>query len=728
MAQSWQSATGTHKAGSWAERLGGKQTWLGLADMGVIGLVMLVVIMMVLPLPARVLDFLLAGNISFSLLILALSMNVRHVLDLSAFPTILLVATLFRLALNVSSTRLILLHGYAGEVINAFGHFVVGGNYVVGAVVFLILVIIQFVVITRGAERVAEVAARFTLDAMPGKQMSIDADLNAGIIDEDQARARRAAVEREADFYGAMDGASKFVKGDAIASIIITVINILAGFVVGLLQQGLSLAEALQRYTLLTVGDGLVAQVPALLVSTATGVIVTRAAAENNLGREVSRQLTADPQVLAVAATTLGLLGLVPGLPKLSFLTLAGLLGGIAYVLHRQTPLPVGATGTAGTGRARTLAPATVAGGSGAKEAAATGERSSEESDILAHLQVDPFELNLGYSLLPLVDNSSGGDLLTRISAIRRRLAWDLGFVVPPIRIRDSVELRPNEYRFLLRGVEVARGELLLDRLLAMNPGSQEAPPGGIETKEPAFGLPAWWVRTEDREKLETSGFTVVEPAAVLATHLTETLRSCAGQLLDRQEIRRLLDALRENYPAVVDEVTQVATLGDLQKVMQGLLAENVSCRDLVTVLETVADTARQTKDPVALVQAVRLALRRQITRSLLTEDGLLPAITLSPQGERYLLENLQAAPGGGQLPAIDPQELRQLAERLRTPIQQAAQEGVQPVLLVSAELRYPLRQLLERSFPHLAVLAYSEVAPGISVKSYGMVVWPDEG
>lgn len=694
-----------------------KSAWArlaGAADLAAVGAVILVVIMMVLPLPARVLDILLAANISLSLLLLLLSMNVRHVLDLSVFPTMLLVATLFRLALNISSTRLILLHGYAGEVIQAFGQFVVGGNFVVGAVVFLILVIIQFVVITRGAERVAEVAARFTLDAMPGKQMSIDADLNAGIIDEHEARRRRAEIEREADFYGAMDGASKFVKGDAIAGIIITIVNILAGFAVGILQQGLSVTEALARYTLLTIGDGLVSQIPALLVSTATGVIVTRAASANNLGRDLTHQLTAEPTVLAVAAGALAALAILPGLPAIPFLVLAAILGGSARLLwwRRREAL----SSAAETSERSTTE----------KEKAATGSEMTMTEQLLPALQVDPFAIEIGYGLIPLADTQSGGELLDRITALRRRLAWELGFVVPPIRIRDNVELRPNQYRFLLRGVEVARSELLIDRLMAMDTGAGAPPAGGIETKEPAFGLTAWWVRPEDRERLEEQGYTLVEPAAVLTTHLAEILHECAPDLLGRQEVKQMLDTVQKQYPAVTEEVQQVLTLGEIQKVLQGLLAEQVSCRDLVTILEAIADVARQTHEPVELIRAARLSLRRQITRTYSTSEGFLPVITLSPQGERYLAESLQGLAGGAP-PAVDPSDMRQLVERLGQLVNQAARSGIQPVLLVSAEVRSSLRQLLERSLPRLPVLSYSEVAPGTAVKSYGMVVWPGE-
>lgn len=708
---------------SGANVLAGKAGWqrlAGVTDLVVVGAVVLIVVMMVLPLPAALLDILLASNISLSLLILLMSMNVQRVLDLSVFPSLLLIATLFRLALNVSSTRLILLHGYAGEVILAFGRFVVGGNFVVGAVVFLILVIIQFVVITRGAERVAEVAARFTLDAMPGKQMSIDADLNAGLIDENEARRRRAEIEREADFYGAMDGASKFVKGDAIAGIIITIVNILGGFAVGLLQQNLSLGEALQRYTLLTIGDGLVSQIPALLVSTAAGVIVTRAASENNLGRDLTHQLTAEPAVLSFTAVGLGILGILPGLPTLPFLVLAGLLATVSRILSRTRQSSPEKEARPTAGRAGEKG----APGTGTPEAG-TGARSATE-ELLPALQVDPFAIEIGYNLIPLADAEAGGDLLDRISVLRRRLAWELGFIVPPIRIRDNVELHPNQYRFLLRGVEVARGELLADRLLAMDSGEGAPPPGGIETKEPAFGLPAWWVRPEDRERAEEAGYTLIEPGAVLATHLSEVLRTSAPDLLGRQEVKEMLEVVRKQFPAVIDEVNQVLTLGEVQKVLQGLLAEGVSCRDLVAILEALADTGRQTKEPEELIRAARFALRRQITRTFLTPEGYLPVLTLSPQGERYLTESLQGVPAGS-LPAVDPADLRRLVERISHLLGEAAKSGIQPVLLVSAELRSTVHRLLARSLPRLPVLAYSEVSPGISVRSYGMVVWPDE-
>ncbi|HLT57475.1 MAG TPA: flagellar biosynthesis protein FlhA [Limnochordales bacterium] len=661
-------------------------------DVTIVVAVVLILVMMVVPLPTGLIDLLLAVNISLALLVLMLTMNVRHPLDFSVFPALLLVLTLFRLALNVSTTRLILLQADAGSIIRAFGHFVVGGNYVVGFVVFLILVIIQFIVITRGAERVAEVAARFTLDAMPGKQMSIDADLNAGLITEDEARRRRQDIQREADFYGAMDGASKFVKGDAIAALVITAVNILGGFAVGVGQRGMGWGEALQRYTLLTVGDGLVSQIPALLIATATGIIITRAASEASLGRDVTGQLVAEPRIMLVAAAILLAFALLPGLPAVPFLVLSAMVGGLGLLSRQeqrvQPPPP--------------------------PEPAA--ERRPES--VLGLLHVDPMELEIGYGLIPLVDTEQGGDVLERVSMIRRQMALELGIVVPSIRIRDNMELDANAYVVRIKGVEVGRGQLMPTHYLAMDSGAT-AKIQGIETREPAFGLPALWIAPSERAAAEQAGYTVVDASAVLATHLTEIIRRHAADLLGRQETRTLLDKVKEEFPAVVEElVPELLSVGEVQRVLQNLLREGVPIRNLVVILEVLADAARTTRDVALLTEAVREGLAPQISQLYTGEDGVLPALTLDPALEEELREALT----DGQTLAWAPPRAQRFLDRLARAYEAALTRGQSPVLLCPPGLRRPLRQLTMRSLPRLPVLAYSEVAAGVEVRAVGMV------
>jgi len=665
-------------------------------DITIVLAVVLIVVMMVVPLPTGLIDLLLAVNISLALLVLMLTMNVRHPLEFSVFPTLLLVLTLFRLALNVSTTRLILLQAHAGSIIQAFGNFVVGGNYVVGFVVFLILVVIQFIVITRGAERVAEVAARFTLDAMPGKQMSIDADLNAGLITEEQARQRRLDIQREADFYGAMDGASKFVKGDAIAGLIITAVNILGGFAVGVGQRGMDISEALQRYTLLTVGDGLVTQIPALLIATATGIIITRAASEASLGRDVTGQLAAEPRVLMVAAGTLVAFALIPGLPFVPFMALAVLMGGLGMVARRE--------------QERSKAPPPK------PQPEPAADRRPES--VLGLLHVDPMEIEIGYGLIPLVDAEQGGDVLERISMIRRQMALELGIVVPSIRIRDNMELNANAYVVRIKGVEVGRGELMPTHYLAMDSGATAKIPG-IETREPAFGLPALWISPSDRAAAEQAGYTVVDASAVLATHLTEIIRRHAADLLGRQETKALLDKVKEEFPAVVEElVPELLSIGEVQRVLQGLLREGVPIRNLVVILEVLADAARTSRDIPFLIEAVREGLAPQICQLYTTESGFLPALTLDPALEEELREALQ----DGQNLAWAPQRAQLFLDRLARALEAAVARGHQPVLLCPAGLRRPLKQLTMRSMPRLAVLSYNEIAAGVEVRAVGMV------
>ena len=672
-----------------------------ISDLVVVLAVVLVVVMMVLPLPPFLLDLLLAINISLSLLILLLAMNIKGALEISIFPSLLLITTLFRLALSVSSTRLILLTGNPGRIIIAFGDFVVGGNYVVGFVIFLILVVVQFIVITKGSERVAEVAARFTLDAMPGKQMSIDADLNAGLISESEARQRRQLIAREADFYGAMDGAAKFVKGDAIASIIILVIDLLGGLATGMFQKGMDLTGALSRYGLLTVGDGLVSQIPALLISTATGIVVTRGASENNLGADFTRQLFSQYRVLVTAGVAVAAFGLFGGLPKLPFIALGASLGGLAFAVRRAE-------------KGQEIEEETVA------EQQRLEEARKPES-VASLLQVDPIEMEIGYSLIPLVDESQGGDLLDRISMIRRQCAIELGVLVPVIRIRDNLQLNPDEYVVKIKGIQVGRGELMVNHYLAMDAGGVTEQITGIPTTEPAFGLKALWVDAAARERAEYAGYTVVDPPAVLATHLTEIIRTHAHELLGRQEVKALLDSARESYSAVVDElVPELLTVGEVQKVLQNLLREGVPIRNLVTILETLADMAPVTRDVDYLTEYVREALGRQISQ-IYQENGVLTVLTLSPEWEEVIADALQHTDRGLTV-ALDPRVLQQLFGVLG----QALEEHVlpYPVIVVSPQIRMALKRLTERALPRLVVLSYNEISPDVQVNAVGTVMW----
>ena len=663
--------------------------------------VVTIVIMMIIPLPSFLLDLLLALNITLALVIVMISIYNIEPLQFSVFPSLLLVTTLFRLALNVSSTRLILLQGYAGEVIQAFGTFVVGGNAVVGFIVFMILIIIQFIVITRGAERVAEVAARFTLDAMPGKQMAIDADLNAGLINDAEARTRRRNIQREADFYGAMDGASKFVKGDAIAAIVIIVVNILGGFIIGMVQRDMSIMQALQTYTLLTVGEGLVNQIPALLISTATGIVVTRASSDENLGHDIAEQLLAYPKVFYLVAGVLSFLGLVPGLPAIPFFSLALLVGGMGFVLQKTEK--------------------------SAEETAVTEQEEKEREEvrkpenIISLLQVDPIELEIGYSLIPLVDVAQGGNLLDRVVMIRRQCALEMGIVVPTIRIRDNIQLKPNAYVIKIKGIEVAKGELMLDHFLAMNPGTVTEEIPGEETVEPAFGLPAVWIHEAYRERAELSGYTVVDPISVLATHLTEVVKSHCDELLGRQDVQTLIDSVKQDHPAVVSElVPSMMSVGDIQKVLVCLLRERVSVRDLVTIMETLADSAAFTKDPEILGEYVRRALSRNISRQYIM-NNVLTCITLEPQTENMIVGSVQHSDRGSFV-TLDPNSLQLFIASLSTELQKLTSAGFHPVLLTSPASRLYVRKLTERIAPNLVILSFAELESNLDVQSMGMV------
>jgi flagellar biosynthesis protein FlhA len=667
-----------------------------------------IVAMMIIPLPTAILDILIVLNITFSLTILLLTLNVREPMEFSAFPPLLLIATLFRLGLNVSASRLVLLNHDAGQVISAFGKVVVGGNTVVGVVVFLILVVIQYVVITNGAGRVSEVSARFTLDAMPGKQMAIDADLNSGLITPDDARSRRRSVEREADFYGSMDGASKFVKGDAIAAIVIIIVNIVGGLTIGVLQSGMDIGRAVTTFTVLTVGDGLVNEISALLISVATGILVTRGGSDDGLGADLAAQLFSRPRLFMVIGSILALIGFVPGFPVMVFMP-AGLLvlTGGWFLSGRMKSADVATLST--------TAPAIGVLPSG--DAAASPRLGAGESPLEA-LHVETLELTVGYGLVGLVDGSAGvgGGLVERIGLIRRQVAAELGLIVPTVRIRDDLALEPDVYVVALRGGEIARGRIDPARLLAMDPNGGEIALSGIPTTEPVYGLPAAWISVTDREMAESMGYTVVDAASVLATHLAETIRGHAAEILGRGEVTALLEALKAEIPGLVEEIIPAQlSVGEVQKVLAGLLRERVPIRDLATILDAVADAARQTKEPLFLVEAVRHALARTITGRFRAADGQIHAAALSPGLDARLGQALVVQPGyvGLDLPAAD---VRSLVEAVDKALRRLAGEGRQPVLLCSTRIRLGLRTLLERHVPNLAVLSYEELLPAVPV------------
>ena len=665
-----------------------------------------VLCVMLIPVPAYLLDLMLSLNITISLVILLVGMYVLKPLEFGAFPSVLLLTTLFRLSLNVASTRMILLHGNegtsaAGKVINAFGNFVVGGNYVIGIIVFLILVLINFLVITKGAGRIAEVAARFTLDAMPGKQMSIDADLNAGIIDEDEAKARRIEITRESEYYGAMDGANKFVKGDAVAGIIITGINIVGGLIIGVFQNDMSFADAAQNYTLLTVGDGLVSQIPALIISTAAGIIVTRAGASSSLGREISGQIFNQPRAIAVASAVLLGFGLIPGLPTVPFMVLGMLSAALAYFLFK------------------------------AREQHAALENDLPPGDdvkALPSAQVQPLppvdilSLEIGYGLIPLVDVEQDGELLDRIKAIRRQMVQDIGIVVPSIHIQDNMQLRPGEYAIFLKGNVVAKGELMTNHFLAMNAGAAAETLDGIPTTEPTYGLPALWIRESVREKAIAGGYTVVDLATVMTTHLSDVIQRHAHELLGRQETQQLLDKLKETHPKVVDElVPNLMSLGGVVKVLKYLLREQVPIRDLLAILETLADWAPVSKDYELLTEYVRQSLSRTITSMHQGQQDDLAVITLDPTVESAVADAIQHTQQGSYL-TIAPQTAQAIAENLSEALSHYADRHENPVVLCSAPVRLHVKKLLDRFFPNLSVISYEEILADTNVHALGTV------
>ena len=671
-------------------------------DLSVLLSVILIVAMLIIPFPGWMLSILIIINISLALLVLLTSMNMQEPLQFSIFPSLLLLLTLFRLGLNVSTTRSILSHGEAGGVVETFGTFVVGGNVIVGFVVFLILIIIQFVVITKGSERVSEVAARFTLDAMPGKQMSIDADLNAGMISDKEARERREKIGKEADFYGAMDGASKFVKGDAIAGIIIVLINMLFGFIIGMTQQGLGLQEALSKYTLLTVGDGIVSQIPALLISTATGIVVTRAASDGNLGQDITAQLFAFPKMLYVTAATIFLLGLSTPINDILTIPIAGIIAFGAFKIGRSNVNDIQSVDDL------------------EEELEVDGMKSPES--VVNLLNVDPIEFEFGYGLIPLADTNQGGDLLDRIVMIRRQLAIELGLVIPVVRIRDNIQLQPNEYRLKIKGSEMARGELLLDHYLAMSPGVDDDSIEGIDTIEPSFGLPAKWITEDMKDQAEMLGYTVVDPPSVVSTHITELIKANGHQLIGRQEVKQLIDHLKETYPILVDEVTpNPLTIGDIQKVLAKLLKEKVSIRNLPIIFETLADYGRMSTDTDLLTEYVRQSLARQITNSLAVDGDTLKVITLSGKVEKTVAEGVQQTEHGNYL-SLDPTVSQTIIETIATQIEQVSLQEQSPILLCSPAVRMYVRQMIERYFPQIPVLSYNELESNIEVQSVGVV------
>jgi flagellar biosynthesis protein FlhA len=674
-----------------------------IGQVGVPAAIVCIVVMMVVPLPPVLLDLLLAVNITASVLVLLVSLNVKRSLDFSVFPSMLLVATMFRLALNVSATRLVLLHGFAGKVIESFGHFVVGGSLVIGLVIFFILIVIQFVVITNGAGRVAEVGARFTLDAMPGKQMAIDADMNAGLIDDKEAKRRREEVAAEADFYGAMDGASKFVKGDAMAAIVITLINLFGGFFVGVVQRHLPISEAISTYSLLSVGDGLVSQIPALLLSVSTGLIVTRAATESDMGSDLLRQLGQQRQAVRIAGAVVVLLGLIPGLPKLPFFAVGG---AMLFVSTRLRDAAEAERRPSDTGAEAPPAPAP----------------DSPEA-LVEQMRVEPLELEVAFDLVDLVDPGRGGELLERVRALRRKLASELGVVIPLVRTRDNLNLPAHTYGIRVHGVELARGEAPPGMVLVIGQDLGGLP--GTPTREPVFGLAARWVPLELRQQAELAGGTVVDRSSVITTHLAQVVRDHAGRLLGRQDVKLLVDMVKQSDPVVVDELTSAGlSLGEVQRVLAMLLDEHVAIRDLVRIFEVLGERGRATKDPEALTEAVRLALGPAISASH-ASAGRLPVLTLEPLVEHSLLEVLRGGEGGSFL-ALDAERAERLALQVARRAEEAEQRGEQPVLICAGQLRAALRRLVHAAAPRLPVLSYAELGPQLDLETMGVVSLAD--
>jgi flagellar biosynthesis protein FlhA len=660
--------------------------------------VVISILNLILPIPSGMLDFFLAINIILAAVIMLNTIYLRTALDLSVFPTLIVVTTIYRLSLNVTATKLILSEGEAGEVIRGFGSFVGRNNLVVGFLIFFIIMVVNFLVITKGSERVAEVAARFTLDAMPGKQMAIDADLNTGLINESEAKERRRKVQREADFYGSMDGASKFVKNDAIASIIITFLNIAGGLIIGVVMRGEPISEALSNYTILTIGDGLVSQIPALMLSVATSFIVTRAGAESDLSNDVVKQLFYNPKVLYIASILS--LAMAPFLTPVPFIILSVILLFVAVKIKQLQ-----------------------------KEADKDEEVQIQESEVeeirkpenvVTLLQVDPIELEFGYGIIPLADANQGGDLLDRVVLIRRQLALELGMIVPVIRLRDNIQIGPNEYIIKIKGSEVAKGELLFDYFMAMNSGDVEEELEGIKTTEPAFGLPALWIQENQRDRAEMLGYTVVDPPSIIATHLTEVIKKHSYELLGRQEVQTLTDNLKQTYPAIVEElVPKLMSIGEIQKVLANLLKENVSIRDMVTIMETLADYSPMTHDVDMLTEYVRQALGRSISQKFF--NGSSSVITIDPKVEQMIMDSIQKTEYGSYL-ALDPSVSNTIINNLSKNVKKLVQLGNQPIVLASPIVRLYIKRLTENVIPGLIVLSYNEIDPGVEVKSIGTV------
>jgi flagellar biosynthesis protein FlhA len=655
------------------------------------------------------LDLLISFNITFALIILLASMYTLRPLELSAFPSILLLVTLFRLSLNVASTRMILLYGNegsmaAGKVIQAFGNFVVGGNFLVGIIIFVILVAINFMVITKGAGRIAEVAARFTLDAMPGKQMSIDADLNAGLINEQEARARREEIAKEAEYYGAMDGANKFVRGDAVAGIVITLANIIGGLAIGVFQNKMSFGSAAETYTLLTIGDGLVSQIPALIVSTAAGIIVSRAGAESNMGEEIASQILLQPRAIGIAGLVLFGFGIIPGLPLVPFWTLAALAGGLTYIIYQAT-------------RRQQLAEEET-------------EKSEEKAEVIDQLDslplLDTLAIEVGYGLIPLVDAEQNGELLKRIKSIRRQVADEIGIIVPPVHIQDNMQLKPGQYSIMLKGNEIAKGNLMTNYYLAMNPGTADEKIDGIATTEPTYGLPALWIKENAKENAMAKGYTVVDLATVMTTHLSEIVKRHCHEFIGRQEVQKLLDNLKQSHPKVVEElVPNILSLGGVVKVLQNLLREQIPIRDLLAIMETLADWAPAIKDLDLLTEYVRQALARTITRLHLNQEGTLPVLTLDHSVESAVAAAIQSTDHGS-LFALDPGVAQKVMNNLARSLQRAAEMNYQPVVVCSAQIRGQFKKLVDQFIPNVTVLSYDEIMKNIDIQSLGTLELTD--
>ncbi|WP_114298180.1 flagellar biosynthesis protein FlhA [Anaerobacterium chartisolvens] len=670
-----------------------------MGNYAVPAILVVIILAFIIPIPHTILDFLIVINIAITLILMLNTVYMKNALDLSSFPSLLVVTTLYRLALNITATRLILSSGDAGEIIRGFGSFVAGGSPVIGFIMFIIIMIVNFVVITKGSERVAEVAARFTLDAMPGKQMAIDADLNSGIITETEAKNRRRIIQREADFYGAMDGASKYVKNDAIVGILITIVNIVGGFVIGMVMMGMEAGKALETFTILTIGDGLVSQIPAVMISAATSFIVTRAGSDSEMSQDILKQMFVNKNVMYIAAATCVILSLF--LPKVPFLLIAAVLAFVGFRLGRRENAVM------------------------KQEEVMVQESEVEDirkpENVVALLQVDPIELEFGYGIIPLADVNQGGDLLDRVVMIRRQLALEMGMIVPIIRLRDNIQLSPNEYIIKIKGVEVSKGEIILDHFMAMNPGMVEQELDGIKTTEPAFGLPAIWISEGQRDRAEMYGYTVVDPPSIIATHLTEIIKKYAHELTGRQEVQKLIDNVRQNYPAIVEElVPKQMAVGEIQKVLANLLKEGVSIRDMVTVLETLADYSPVTHDTDMLTEYVRQALGRAISKKFIN-DTKSNVITLDPKLEQIIMDSLQRTEHGSYI-NLEPSITNTIINSLSKQVQRLVQLGQQPIILASPVVRLYFKRLTEQFMPGLIVLSYNELDPNIEVQSVGMV------